>query len=175
MPRTASIVTSPFIVTMEDDTPGTVIHYTLNGTTPTSSSPVYSGPLTLDSSAVVSARAFYGEDPSWTSTASYTVSSKVPTVEFAMGSDSGPVSNTFYPVLALTALPASPVTVSYSVQNGTPKTGSVTFLSGQTYRYIPIVPTGAQNSTTTVTITGVSGAGTGSQSTFQYTLSGYPQ
>jgi hypothetical protein len=174
-PRTASPVTSPLLVTIEDDTPGTVIHYTLNGSAPGLSSPVYSEPLSLNSSTVVNARAFYGEDPSWTSTASYTVSSKSPTVQFTMGSDTGPVDNKFYPVLSLSALPASTVTVHYSVQNGSPATGSVTFLAGKTYRYVPIVAAGGQNTKTTVTITSISGAVIGSLSTFQYTSSDYPQ
>jgi len=175
IPRTASLVESPLLVTIQDDTAGTIIHYTLDGSTPGLSSPIYSEPLALNSSTVVNARAFYGEDPSWTSTASYTVSSKLPTVQFTMGSDSGPVNDTFYPVLSLTALPASTVTVTYTVQNGSPATGSVTFLAGQTYRYVPIVATGQQNTKTTVTITAVSAAVIGSQSKFQYTSSDYPQ
>jgi len=44
-------------ITITDDIPGTVIHYTLDGTPPNSASPTYTGPFTLAYSASVNARA----------------------------------------------------------------------------------------------------------------------
>jgi hypothetical protein len=162
-PRYASPVTSPFLATMESDTPNTVIHYTLDGTTPKLSSPIYTDPVQLTSSTVVQARAYVGGDPSFPSSASYTVSSSaLPTVQFTMASDSGP-AGTYYPVLSLTAVPAGTVSVGYRVQqpNGSTATGTATFLPGETYRYFPITTTGAENSLTKVTITGATGAAIG--------------
>jgi hypothetical protein len=69
-------------------------------------------------------------------------------------------------VLSLSAIPLGPVTVTYSVQNGTPATGAYTFLPGMTYAILPL--TTSSSGTMTVNITGAIGAAVGSPSTFQY-------
>ncbi len=45
-------------VTMTSQTPGVIIHYTLDGSDPTPDSPTYAGPVRLTQSATVKARAF---------------------------------------------------------------------------------------------------------------------
>src|SRR5262245_43293858 len=45
-------------VTLTAPTPGSVARYTLDGSTPTEASPLYTGPLSLSHSAIVKARAF---------------------------------------------------------------------------------------------------------------------
>jgi hypothetical protein len=167
-PRYAYPVVGPISVTMESDTPGTTIHYTLDGTTPTASSAIYTGQLQVSRTTVVKARAYYGADPSWPSTASYTVSSiTLPDVQFVMQSDSG-LQGSYYPVLSLSAIPLVPVTVTYSVENGTPAAGSYTFLPGMTYAILPL--TTSASGTMTVKVTGATGALVGPNDAVQYTV-----
>jgi Chitobiase/beta-hexosaminidase C-terminal domain/MBG domain (YGX type)/Bacterial Ig-like domain (group 3)/Beta-propeller repeat len=45
------------MVMMTDSTPGAVIHYTTDGSTPTAASPIYMGPITLNADEVISALA----------------------------------------------------------------------------------------------------------------------
>jgi hypothetical protein len=49
--------TSKQVVGLSDATAGAVIHYTIDGSAPTTSSPVYSGPFTVSSSMVIEAMA----------------------------------------------------------------------------------------------------------------------
>lgn len=48
----------PLAVTITDATPGAEVHYTLDGTTPTEASPLYTAPLSLTTCATVQAMAF---------------------------------------------------------------------------------------------------------------------
>jgi hypothetical protein len=51
------IYTTAQLVTLTDSTPGAVIHYTTNGTTPTTSSPVYSAALSVSATTTIKALA----------------------------------------------------------------------------------------------------------------------
>lgn len=53
------------------------IHYTLDGTDPTLSSPLYTGPIPVYQDTQVKAAAFYGSIPSDTVTASYTITNGI--------------------------------------------------------------------------------------------------
>ncbi|MBV9303142.1 MAG: chitobiase/beta-hexosaminidase C-terminal domain-containing protein [Acidobacteriaceae bacterium] len=145
-PRCPYAMTGPATVTLSSSTPNATIRYTLDGSTPTSSSPVYSGPLQLHSSRVVNARAFAsGYNPSATSTNAYKISADVPAVRFATSSDTVRASgaaavSTYYPVLELSAVPEESVTVTYALTSpsGKTTTGSVKFVSGEIYQQFPI-------------------------------------
>ena len=61
-------------VTLQTATSGASIYYTTNGSTPTQSSTLYTGPMTLTSSATIKAAAFKsGSNPSAVASASFTV------------------------------------------------------------------------------------------------------
>jgi len=141
-PRSPFAMTGPVTVTIENNTPGATIHYTVDGKTPEASSPIYTGSFQLHSSAVVQARAFIsGENPSAPSIASYRIISGPPSVQFSLASDSGPAGSTIcYPVLALSAVPDETVAVTYTVQSpqGKSVSGSTSFLPGEVYRQFPV-------------------------------------
>ena len=68
-------ITSSVSVTMQTATAGASIYYTTNGSSPTQSSTLYTGAITLTSSAVVKAKAFKsGYNASAEASASFTVS-----------------------------------------------------------------------------------------------------
>jgi hypothetical protein len=166
-PRYGAPVMSPLSVTIKTNTSGATIRYTLDGSNPTTSSPAYTGPISLTHSTVVTARAFYGSKSSFASAASYTVSTSALTAQFVLSSDSG-MSGTYYPVVSLSAIPTQTVEVFYSVQNGTPTSGSYKFLPGMTYGILPV--TTGSTGTITVTLTNVvGGARLGSKDTLIYT------
>jgi hypothetical protein len=165
-PRSPFAYEGPISVTMTSSTSGASIHYTLNGTIPTTSSTLYTGPVTLSSSAVVTAKAFLNSESSYENTASYTITS-TPTAQFLLPSDSGP-SGSYYPVIALSAIPTGAVKVSYTVSNGTPASGTYTFIPGLTYGILPLTTTAS--GTMTVALTSVTGAAKGSNQTLQYTV-----
>jgi alpha-tubulin suppressor-like RCC1 family protein len=56
------LYTSPLTVTLTPVTPGSVLHYTTDGSDPTEASPLYSAPLTIDTLTDFRARAF---KPGW--------------------------------------------------------------------------------------------------------------
>src|SRR5262249_6990913 len=66
--------TGPVPITMQTATSGASIYYTTNGSTPTTSSTLYTGTMPLTSSATVKAKAFTsGSNPSAETSASFTV------------------------------------------------------------------------------------------------------
>ena len=78
--------TSAQTVTISDATAGVTIYYTTNGTTPTASSAVYSGPITVSASQTVKAIAIgSGVSDSAVGSAGYNISAATPTVNFASG------------------------------------------------------------------------------------------
>jgi hypothetical protein len=64
----------PQTVAISTTTPGSVIRYSLDGTEPSAASPIYSTPVSLATSATLTAKAFHGDyAPSPTATAVYTL------------------------------------------------------------------------------------------------------
>ncbi len=60
-------------LTIADSSPGSIIHYTLDGTTASSASPVYSGPVVLTTSANVQATAVLGQYQSGVASSTITI------------------------------------------------------------------------------------------------------
>jgi hypothetical protein len=82
----AGTYTSTQSVTISDATSGATIYYTTNGTTPTTSSTVYSGAITVSATETVEAIAIAtGHSTSAIASAAYTISSVAPTVNFSSG------------------------------------------------------------------------------------------
>ncbi|MEO8663163.1 MAG: chitobiase/beta-hexosaminidase C-terminal domain-containing protein [Bryobacteraceae bacterium] len=67
----AGIYNATQVVSMASATPGAVIHFTLNGSTPTAASPVYSHPLAISGSTVVRAIASLPAEPDSAASASF--------------------------------------------------------------------------------------------------------
>jgi hypothetical protein len=87
----AGTYTSAQTVTIGDSTTGATIYYTTNGNTPTTSSTVYSGPLTVSSSETVEAiAAATGYTNSAVASAAYTIS--IPGFGAPSGSQPGSIS-----------------------------------------------------------------------------------
>jgi hypothetical protein len=75
--------TEPQMVTVGTATPGATVHYTLDGTTPTESSPVAAGGIVVANSATVKAVAFAaGFQPSRASDATYVIENGPANVKF---------------------------------------------------------------------------------------------
>ena len=69
------------LVTIADTTPGTEVHYTLDGAEPSLTSPVYTGPITVAASTIVTAVAFLGNVQSAVTQASINVSTAPPSTK----------------------------------------------------------------------------------------------
>lgn len=69
----------PLAVVLSDSTPGAVIHYTLDGTPPDSTSPVYTGPIPIATTKTLKARAYLTDwVPSAVTTEIYTDAATLP-------------------------------------------------------------------------------------------------
>lgn len=171
-PRFAGPVSSKVLVSITDTTPYAIIHYTENGSTPTTGSPTYAGPFEVTSSRTVKAAAFLsGHSGSAVATASFTIVPELPIVQFAVASDAG-LSGAANPVLRLSAVPSETVSVRYYVHysNGKSAEGTVSFAGKDVLRYFSVPTSGGSGSSLTVTLTGAGGAEVGESRTYHYTI-----
>lgn len=187
MPRRSGAVTGPLAVTLSVEGAGISIRYTLDGIDPTASSPVYSGPIILNSSATVKAKSFCsGCAPSFIASASYTITSSLPLVNFYSASDNATQSfSAYYPLLTLSNVSAKPITVNYVVTGGTAVPGidyqlsasTATFNPGEIYSSFPLTVIGSgsgQNKTVVLSLLSPVNGVLGSQATFTYTIGASP-
>jgi hypothetical protein len=122
---TAGTYTTSQSVTISDATTGTTIYYTTNGTTPTTSSTVYSGAITVSATETLEAIAVEtGYTNSAVGSAAYTISTVLPTPTFS------PTAGTYTTSQSVTISDATTGTTIYYTTNGTTPTTSSTVYSG---------------------------------------------
>ena len=111
---------APVEVTMSSPTAGARIHYTLDGTVPTTSSTSYAGPITISSTVMLSARAFSsGYLPSSVATAQYLI--QVPTAAPMFNPPGGSFPG---PVQVTISSATEGATIYYTLDGSVPSTGS---------------------------------------------------
>ena len=123
-------------IVLTDATPGAVIYYTINGGSPTTSSPVYSAPITLSSNSYILSRAIapgYAESAELVNTYSFLASAPVISVS----------SGTYSSAQTVTLSSSTPGAEFFYTTNGsTPTTssnwyvGPITVSSNETFRAI---------------------------------------
>lgn len=112
-------------VTIGSSLSGATIYYTTDGTTPTTSSAVYSGAITVSSSSTVKAMAVAsGYTNSAVASASYTINLPAATPTFS------PASSKYYSVQSVSIADATAGAKIYYTTNGTTPTTSSTLYSG---------------------------------------------
>ena len=120
----AGTYTSTQSVTISDATTGATIYYTTNGTTPTTSSSVYSAPITVSATETLKAIAVEsGYTNSQAASASYTISAGLPAPTFS------PAAGTYTSAQSVTISDATAGTTIYYTTNGTTPTTSSSMYS----------------------------------------------
>ena len=142
---TAGTYNNSQTVTISDSTSGATIHYTTNGTTPTTSSPVYSGPITVSASETIKALgAESGYSNSSVGSATYTLTVATPTFSPSAGTYTSPQTVTISDA-------TSGATIHYTTNGTTPTTSSpvysapIAFSSTETIKALAVL-TGFTNS-----------------------------
>jgi len=121
----AGTFTAAQSVTLSDTTSGAVIYYTLDGSTPTTSSSQYSTPLAISQNTTINAiAAAPGQNPSPVATATYTITPPAATPTFS------PSAGTYTSSQTVTISDTtSEATIYYTTDGSTPTTSSTQFTS----------------------------------------------
>jgi Bacterial Ig-like domain (group 3)/Chitobiase/beta-hexosaminidase C-terminal domain len=142
--------TSPQFVTITDTTPGAVIHYTTDGTTPSLSSPVFNpaSPIMVTSSGTIKALAIvpgYATSPE--AAATYTIAALAPVIS--------PPTDFYFPPISVTITDGTPNAVIRYTTDGTTPTatspvygGTFTVTSPERVRAIATAPNLAPSAVT---------------------------
>jgi len=121
----AGTYTSSQSVTISDSTPGATIHYTTDGSTPTTSSATYSGAISVSGSETLQAIAVetgYANSP--VASAAYTINTSLPAPTFS------PAGGTYSSTQTVSISDTTPGTTIYYTTNGTTPTTSSTIYTG---------------------------------------------
>jgi hypothetical protein len=142
-------------VSISTTTPSAAIHYTTNGATPTTSSPVYSGPITVSVSETLEAIAVAsGGSASAASSAAYTITPPTATPAF---SPAGGAYSSAQTVSISTATPSA--TIYYTTNGATPTTsspvysGPITVSASETLEAIAVASGGSASSASSAAYT----------------------
>jgi len=112
-------------ITISDATPGATIYYTTNGTTPTTTSTVYSGPILVSSSETIEAiAAASGYAGSAVATATYTLN--LTGTPYALAPVFSPGGGDYTAVQSVTITDATPGSSIYYTLDGSAPTGAST-------------------------------------------------
>jgi hypothetical protein len=136
----AGTYSSAQTVSLSDVTPGATIHYTTNGSTPTTSSTAYGTPITVSSTQTIKAIAVAsGYSTSSIASATYTITSPAATPTFS------PAAGTYSSAQTVSLSDATPgATIYYTTNGSTPTTSStaygtpITVSSTQTIKAIAV-------------------------------------
>jgi hypothetical protein len=111
--------TTPQSITLTDTTSGATIYYTTNGTTPTTASTPYTGPIAVSTTTTINAiAAGTGIGASSVTSGTYTIVAPTPTLS------PGAFGNFTAPVTVTITDSASGVTIYYTTDGSTPTTAS---------------------------------------------------
>ena len=118
--------TASVSVTITDSTPGATIYYTTNGSTPTTSSTVYSGPITVSATETINAIAnASGYLASQMATATYTDITQASPPTFSVG------AGTYTSTQSVTLSDTTPgAAIYYTTDGSTPTTSSSLYTTG---------------------------------------------
>ena len=136
----AGTYSSSQTVTISTSSSSATIYYTTDGTTPTSNSSVYSGPITVSNTQTIQAIAVAGTSTSASGSATYTITQTAPAPAFSLASGTYTSAQT----VTITTVSASstftgsttggstatPVTTIYYTTNGTTPTASSSVYTG---------------------------------------------
>jgi hypothetical protein len=118
--------TSAQLVTISDATSGATIYYTTNGTTPTTSSTAYTGPITVSSTETLETIAAVTGGTSAVASASYTIN----LLPLAATPTFSPAGGTYTSAQSVTISDATSDATIYYTTNGTTPTTSSTAYTG---------------------------------------------